>query len=84
MPDNKTEEKPKTLAQKINDINTKKFQSDKEAALQKQNTELKERIAANKSKRGPSMANRVSGLQKLQPNLGKQFSKPGDLSSLLD
>ena len=78
------EKKPQTLAQKISAINTAKYTSDKEAAMANENSKLKQQIASAKSKRGPSAASRVSGLQKLQPNLGKQFNKPGDLSSLLD
>ena len=80
----KVDEKPKTLVQKITEINTNKFQSDKEKALAAQNTKLKQQIASTKSKRGPASSSRISGLGRLQPNLGKQFTKPGDVSSYLD
>lgn len=39
------------------------------------NTVLKKQIAGAKSSRGPSLAGRISGLQKLKPKLGQQFSK---------
>jgi len=77
------DKKPQTLAQKISAINTAKFTSDKEAAAMNENSKLKQQIAAAKSKRGPGMSSRISGLGKLAPNLGKQFTKPGDLSDLL-
>ena len=67
------EEKPKTLAQKISDINNAKFTSDREAAIANRESKLKQQIAASKAKRGPSMASRISGLQGLRPGLGQQF-----------
>lgn len=71
----KTEEKPKTLTQKIAEINTNKFKSDKEKALAAQNTKLKQQIATTKSKRGPALSTRISGLSKLQPSMGQQLTK---------
>jgi cell shape-determining protein MreC len=73
--DKKTEQKPKTLTEKIAEINTNKFKSDKEKALAAQNTKLKQQIATTKSKRGPSASSRISGLSKLQPSMGQQFTK---------
>lgn len=67
------EEKPKTLAQKISDINNAKFTSDREAAIANRESKLKQQIASSKAKRGPSMASRISGLQGLRPGLGQQF-----------
>jgi hypothetical protein len=67
------EEKPKTLAQKISDINNAKFTSDRETAIANRESKLKQQIAASKAKRGPSMASRISGLQGLRPGLGQQF-----------
>lgn len=72
-----------TLAQKITDINNKAFKARKDVSDAQKASKLKEQIANAKAKRGPSMAGRVSGLQKLQPRLGKQFSK-NDLSDYLD
>jgi hypothetical protein len=67
------EEKPKTLAQEISDINNAKFTSDRKAAIANRESKLKQQIAASKAKRGPSMASRISGLQGLRPGLGQQF-----------
>lgn len=72
-----------TLTQKITDINNKALKARKDVADAQKATKLKEQIAATKSKRGPSNAGRVSGLGKLQPRLGKQFSK-NDISDYLD
>jgi len=76
MPKEKVEEKPKTLAQKISDINNAKFTSDREAAIANRESKLKQQIAASKAKRGPSMASRISGLQGLQ-GLGKKQDSIG-------
>jgi hypothetical protein len=72
------EVKPLTLTQKIAAINTAKFTSDKEAATTNENSKLKLQIAAAKAKRGPSMSSRITGLGKLAPNLGQQFTKATD------
>lgn len=52
----------KTLTQKVADISKKGFEQQK-AVAEAYNTKLKERIAASKSKRGPSLSGRISGLQ---------------------
>ena len=43
-------------------------------------TALQQQITGAKSSRGPSLAGRISGLQKLQPKLGQQFSKTKTVS----
>lgn len=52
----------KTLTEKLTEISKKGFEKQK-AANDAYNTKLKERIAASKSKRGPSLSGRISGLQ---------------------
>jgi len=58
------EEKVKTLAQKIADINTKAF-ANRKAASDAYSEKLKEHIGSSKSRRGPTLAGRISGLQTL-------------------
>ena len=52
----------KTLTEKVSDISKRGFERQK-AADDAYNVKLKERIASSKSKRGPSLAGRISGLQ---------------------
>lgn len=63
MPSNETE---MTLSEKLRMINEK---------YATPSTAVKKQVAGAKSSRGPSLAGRISGLQRLQPKLGKQFSK---------
>lgn len=55
----KVEEQPKTLSQKLMDINNKAFE-------QRKNMFMSNKIGEKKAKRGPSMASRISGLQTLK------------------
>lgn len=54
----KTEE-PKTLSQKLMDINDKAFEDRKKMFMTN-------KVGVAKAKRGPSLSNRISGLGKLQ------------------
>lgn len=60
----KTEEvKKPTLAEMIRTIDASRA-----------TTAVKETVAKKRSKRGPSAAGRIAGLQTLNPRLGQQFS----------
>jgi hypothetical protein len=61
--DKKETEKPKTLSEAIKNID-----------FSRPATTVKETVSKSKSKRGPSAAGRISGLQGLNPRLGQQFS----------
>lgn len=64
-------EKPKSLSQKLMEINNKAFEERKKSMMSNN-------IGEKKAKRGPSMAGRISGLQGLQglnTSLGKQTIK---------
>jgi uncharacterized protein (DUF927 family) len=59
----KKAEKPKTLSEAIKNID-----------FSRPATTVKKTVSKSKSKRGPSSAGRISGLQGLNPRLGQQFS----------
>jgi len=59
--------------QDLQDIADRKRKSSDDSKLKKENTRLKNQIANQaKAKRGPSMANRIQGLQVLENTLGTQ------------
>lgn len=55
----KKADEPKTLYHKLMDINEKAFEDKKKMFMTN-------KVGVNKAKRGPSNANRISGLGKLQ------------------
>lgn len=66
--DNTEKEEPKklTLQEKLDAITFKNKEATDISDLQKENTKLKDMIASQpKSKRGPSQASRIQGLQTL-------------------
>lgn len=70
------DKKEKTLREKLDAVNFSNEQATKISNIMSENQKLKDMIAAkNKSSRGPSMAERVQGLEGLKNTLGKQFSK---------
>lgn len=70
------EKKAMTLRDKLDAITFKNEQAQKVADLVKEKEKVKSMIEnAQKSKRGPSLANRISGLETLKNTLGKQFYK---------
>ena len=59
--------------QDLQDIANKYKKASDESKLKKENTRLKTQIAnKSKAKRGPSMANRIQGLQVISNTLGTQ------------
>lgn len=62
-----TEKTPQTLRERLSAIDAKNASEPK--------TEVTKQIAGSKAKRGPGLAGRISGLQKLKPALGQQFYK---------
>ena len=73
--DKDKEEKRKSIADTLNEITFNNKQAKDVSDLQAENNKLKDMIIAQrKSKRGPSSAGRIQGLQTLNPALGQQFS----------
>jgi len=69
----KDKTKKLTLQEKLDAVTFKNKEATDISDLQKENTKLKDMIAAQpKSKRGPSQASRIQGLQVLTNTLGTQ------------
>lgn len=56
---------PLTLSEKLKAIDVKYAESE---------SPVKKTVSSSSSKRGPKLAGRIKGLQRLQPGLGQQFS----------